>query len=141
MKKQEQKKTVIVYVNPTDDMISQTCLLDRFATLDKFKAGSMDNCTLGFPETRVMPKDAAIYTKILIDKFLASNDTTFKIATVSTDVCILVDDYAPVKKYKVQFFYRDKKSTMPRVFKKFNESFHFIDTAISANENGSTQED
>lgn len=140
MKKQEHKKTVIVYVNPTDDMISQTCMLDRFATLDKFKAGSMDNCTLGFPETHIMPRDAAICTKILIDKFLASNDTKFKIATVSTDVCILVNDYAPVKKYKVQFFYRDKKSTMPRVLKEFSKSYSFIDTVVSVNKNDSTKE-
>ena len=91
-----------------------------------------------YPETFLMPKDAAIKTKEIIDKFLESDKDEFNISTVSTDVCIMTKDYGSFKGCTIKLFYQGKPSTMPRVFKKFNESFSYIEKVTGEGNNDET---
>ena len=125
------KKTINVIVNPTKEAIesiSSTKLIRGYDDSPiKKKFAEFDGCAILYPETHLMPKDAAIRTKNVIDLFLDSDGTEFNILTVSTDVCGLASDYGKYKKCKVKFFYQDKQSTLNKVFDKFNEVFPYID--------------
>lgn len=125
------KKTINVIVNPTKgaiESISSTKLIRGYDDSPiKKRFAEFDGCAILYPETHLMPKDAAIRTKNVIDLFLDSDGTEFNIVTVSTDVCGLAYDYGKYKKCKVKFFYQDKKSTLNKVFDKFNEVFPYID--------------
>ena len=125
------KKTINVIVNPTKEAIesiSSTKLIRGYDDIPiKKQFAAFDGCAILYPETHLMPKDAAIRTKNVIDLFLDSDGTEFNILTVSTDVCGLASDYGKYKKCKVKFFYQDKQSTITKVFKKFNEVYRYID--------------
>lgn len=125
------KKTINVLVNPTKKAIERIASVRLIRGYDdgriKKQFAKVDGCTILYPETHIMPKDAAVRAKSIIDLFLESAGTEFNIVTVSTDVCMLASDYGKYKKCKVKFFYQDKPSTLPRVFKKFNEVFRYID--------------
>ena len=125
------KKTINVIVNPTKEAIERISGVRLIRGYDdgriKKQFAQLDGCTILYPETHIMPKDAAVRTKSIIDLFIESAGTEFNIVTVSTDVCMLASDYGKYKKCKVKFFYQDKQSTLPRVFKKFNEVFRYID--------------
>ena len=126
-----QKKTINVLVNPTKEAIERiasTKLIRGYNDSPiKKRFAEFDGCAILYPETHLMPKDAAIRTKNVIDLFLDSDGTEFNIVTVSTDVCGLASDYGKYKKCKVKFFYQDKQSTLNKVFYKFNEVFPYID--------------
>jgi len=125
------KKTINVLVNPTKeaiDLISSTKLIRGYDDgAIKKRMNALDGCAILYPETHLMPKDAAVRTKSIIDLFLETSGTEFNIITVSTDVCGLTSDYGKYKKCKVKFFYQDKPSTLNKVFDKFNEVFPYID--------------
>ena len=125
------KKTINVLVNPTKKAIERIASIRFISGYDdrriKKHLAKLDGCTILYPETHLMPKDAAVRTKSLIDLFLETAGTEFNIVTVSTDVCTLASDYGKYKKCKVKFFYQDKPSTLTKVFKKFNEAFRYID--------------
>ena len=125
------KKTINVLVNPTKDAIDSISCTKLIRGYDdgriKKQFEKLDGCTILYPENNLMPKDAAVRTKSIIDLFLESAGTEFNILTVSTDVCMLASDYGKYKKCKVKFFYQDKPSTIAKVFKKFNEVFRYID--------------
>ena len=125
------KKTINVIVNPTKEAIesiSSTKLIRGYDDSPiKQKFAAFDGCAILYPETHLMPKDAAVRTKNVIDLFLDSDGTEFNILTVSTDVSGLASDYGKYKKCKVKFFYQDKQSTLNKVFDKFNEVFPYID--------------
>ena len=125
------KKTINVLVNPTKGAIERIASIRFIRGYDdgriKKQLAKLDGCTILYPETHLMPKDAAVRTKSLIDLFLETAGTEFNIVTVSTDVCLLASDYGKYKKCKVKFFYQDKQSTISKVFKKFNEVYRYID--------------
>lgn len=123
------KKTINVIVNPTKeaiDLISSTKLIRGYDdSRIKKQFANLDGCAILYPETHLMPKDAGIRTKSVIDLFLESDGNEFNIFTVSTDVSIIAHDYGKHKKCKVKFVYQDKPSTLAKVFKKFNEFFAY----------------
>ena len=125
------KKIINVIVNPTKEAIERISSVRFIRGYDdgriKKQFAKLDGCTILYPENNLMPKDAAVRTKSIIDLFLESAGTEFNILTVSTDVCMLASDYGKYKKCKVKFFYQDKPSTIAKVFKKFNEVFRYID--------------
>ena len=125
------KKTINVIVNPTKEAIERIASVRLIRGYDdgriKKQLAKLDGCTILYPETHLMPKDAAVRTKNVIDLFLDSDGTEFNIVTVSTDVCGLASEYGKYKKCKVKFFYQDKQSTLNKVFDKFNEVFPYID--------------
>lgn len=125
------KKTIKVIVNPTNEAIERISCTKLIRGYDdgriKKQFAKLDGCVILYPETNLMPKDAAANTKHFIDLFLETDGTEFNIVTVSTDVCMLASDYCKYKKCKVKFFYQDKQSTLNKVFKKFNEVFRYID--------------
>lgn len=125
------KKTINVIVNPTKEAIESISSTKLIRGYDdgriKKQFAAFDGCAILYPETHLMPKDAAIRTKNVIDLFLDGEGTAFNILTVSTDVCLLASDYGKYKKCKVKFFYQDKQSTITKVFKKFNEVYSYID--------------
>lgn len=125
------KKTINVIVNPTKEAIERIASVRLIRGYDdgriKKQFAKIDGCTILYPETHLMPKDAAVRAKGVIDLFLETAGTEFNIVTVSTDVCTLASDYGKYKKCKVKFFYQDKQSTLTKVFKKFNEVFRYID--------------
>ena len=125
------KKTINVLVNPTKETIESISSTKLIRGYDdrriKKQLAKLDGCTILYPETHLMPKDAAVRTKSIIDLFIESAGTELNIVTVSTDVCTLASDYGKYKKCKVKFFYQDKQSTISKVFKKFNEVFRYID--------------
>lgn len=125
------KKTINVLVNPTKEAIESIASTKLIRGYDdspiKKQFAAFDGCAILYPETHLMPKDAAIRTKNVIDLFLDSDGTDFNIVTVSTDVCGLASDYGKYKKCKFKFFYQDKQSTLNKVFDKFNEVFRYID--------------
>lgn len=125
------KKTINVLVKPTKEAIERIASIRFIRGYDdrriKKQLSKLDGCTILYPETHLMPKDAAVRTKSLIDLFLETAGTEFNIVTVSTDVCGLASDYGKYKKCKVKFFYQDKQSTLNKVFGKFNEVFPYID--------------
>lgn len=125
------KKTINVLVKPTKEAIERIASVRLIRGYDegriKKQLSKLDGCTILYPETHLMPKDAAVRTKSLIDLFLETAGTEFNIVTVSTDVCALASDYGKYKKCKVKFFYQDKQSTLNKVFDKFNSVFPYID--------------
>lgn len=125
------KKTINVLVNPTKEAIERIASVRLIRGYDdgriKKQFAKLDGCAILYPETNLMPKDAAVRTKSIIDLFLETAGAEFNIVTVSTDVCLLASDYGKYKKCKVKFFYQDKQSTITRVFKKFNEVYRYID--------------
>lgn len=125
------KKTINVLVKPTKEAIERIASIRLIRGYDdgriKKQLAKLDGCAILYPETHLMPKDAAVRTKSIIDLFLETAGTEFNIVTVSTDVCTLVSDYGKYKKCKVKFFYQDKQSTLNKVFDKFNSVFPYID--------------
>lgn len=123
------KKTINVSVNPTKEAIERISSVRLIRGYDdsriKKQFAKLDGCAILYPETHLMPLDAGVRTKNVIDLFLESDGTEFNILTVSTDVCILAHDYGKHKKCKVKLSYQDKPSTLAKVFKKFNEFFTY----------------
>lgn len=123
------KKNIInVYVDPTVEFIeSNQDKLVKTSDVPNMIDTIPHGCIVPYPEEKLMPKDAASYTKNIIDTLFDEHECTeVNFLTVSTDVCLLANDYGRFKKYSVKFFLRDKPSTLPKVFKKFNESFSYI---------------
>ena len=110
------KKTINVIVNPTKEAIERISSVRLIRGYDdghiKKQFAKLDGCAILYPETHIMPKDAAVRTKNIIDLFLESAGTEFNIVTVSTDVCMLASDYGKCKKCKVKFLYQGKQSTI-----------------------------
>lgn len=123
------KKNIInVYVGPTVEFIeSNQDKLVKASDVPK-KLNSIPNgCIVPYPEEKLMPKDAASYTKSIIDTLFDEHGCAeVNFLTVSTDVCLLANDYGRFKKFSVKFFLRDRPSTLSKVFKKFNESFSYL---------------
>lgn len=80
-----------------------------------------------FPEARKMPLEAVKDTHKAIDKFLDTDEPTFRVYTNMPEVVAFIIEYEDVRKFKARLFFGDKKITTTNLFIKFNKVFRYID--------------